>query len=271
MKKTIKRNIPWLLTGVTLAGIFETGVKSAEAGIKAEMTIVKEEGKKGRELTAKEKVKATAPIFVSPTLLGLATALSAVKNTSYNMKNQALLVGAYQIVRNFSQDYISGVKDLYGEEAHQNVINHIVAHKVKEQDLYAYTWFEQSCLNFGDDEEEVEHLYYLPCADIFFVSTNRKVVEAELHLNRNFSLGGACTVLDFCELLGAKPKDEQKCKELGKIGWDWYNGDICHIDFNHIKRQDKSIAHPMCPDGIVRVIDTIFWPTLPYDEALYNE
>ena len=148
-------------------------------------------------------------------------------------------------------------KFLYGEEAHNAIVNSIAKEKCKGISISANGGWYDSSLDFGEGmEPEVSRTFYDSFSQRYFESTIEKVIQAEYHLNRNFMFAGVISLNDFYEFLGLEKT------ELGDaVGWSSCNGDIYWIDFNHHRLT--------LDDGMeIYVIDMVFEPTAEWMEDL---
>ena len=144
------------------------------------------------------------------------------------------------------------MKELYGKEAHDNIMKALAVEKADKVDISAWNFCSLSSLEFEGAEEE-ERLFYDPFSKRYFQSTIGRVLQAEYHLNRNFALMGGCIgVNDFYEMLGLEP-----VKELDCFGW-WVSDDLYWVDFNHVKTVVDDGLNGEIPCYIVEMV---FEPT----------
>ena len=177
--------------------------------------------------------KAKAVIYLKtygPTV-ALATSTIACIFGAYavSRRQQAIITSAYTMLYTSFNEYKAKVKELYGEEAHNAVMDAIVKEKCKEIRLTAGSCIcSDACLTVVDEfEPEVVRTFYEPISERYFESTFSKVIEAEYHLNRNFVLGLDITLNDFYEFLGLSPTDYGYT-----VGWYLSDG-LYWIDFDH--------------------------------------
>ena len=158
------------------------------------------------------------------------------------------------------RDYQHSVKKVFGEEGHEKVMADIAQEHVnKDHIITASRFCSTSCLDFPDAVEE-ERLFCNSLTGKTFASTIGKVLQAEYHLNRNFTLRGNVTLNEFLELLGVETVDGGV-----DVGW-WIDPDneFYWIDFTH----DKTLID----DGLDRpeiecyMIETSEMPALPPKE-----
>ena len=262
-------------TVFAVIGVIGTGVTaglSARAVLKAEAVLTNQhdamiiyDGKRkivqpvtGKELTRKDVAKMTWKCYILPTVSFVVTAAFILGSDISNRKKYGALMAAYMTLNQFHRDYEEQVKEIYGEEAHQNVVNAIMAQRAEDVQIYSCGLVSNDILTFDADDEE-EHVFYLPCSDVFFKSTFRRVLEAEYHLNRNFVLRGFVFLTEFHEFLGIEPPlpIHQKqfgwgCVELDGIGW---------IDFDNSKKATNlPIPEWVDPKQEVYLIEMDFYP-----------
>lgn len=230
-------------TGVT-AGLTARAVLKAEKVLLNNNTAIvyEEDGKrnvvtkKGDTLTKKEVVKLTWKCYILPTVSFVVTAAFILGSDISNRKKYGALMAAYMTLNQFHRDYEEQVKEVYGEEAHQNIVNAIMAQRAEDVQLYSTGIMSCDSLSFDCPDEE-EHVFYLPCSDVFFKSTFRRVLEAEYHLNRNFVLRGWVTLSEFHEFLGIEPPLPMHQKQFG---WGCVELDGMYwIDFNNTNKATK--------------------------------
>lgn len=163
----------------------------------------------------------------------------------------------YALINQSYKEYKDKLKELYGEEAHNAIVDSIVSEKCKDVYISSPSFISSSSLDFGEGmEPEIIRTFYDSFSQRYFETTIAKVIEAEYHLNRNFMFQGVIPLNDFYEFLGLEKT------EFGEtVGWSSCNGDIYWIDFNHHKLTLE--------DGMeIFVIDMVFEPTAEWMEDL---
>lgn len=207
-----------------------TSVLTAKATIKAVDIIEEVKQEKGDELTTLDLVKATAPVYISPILVGIGTIACFLGANIISKRNQASLMSAYALLDNSYKEYKKKVKELYGEETHNNIVDSIAKEKCKD------VYISSECLCSNCDLELEENtsepcLFYDEYSHRYFETTIEKVLMAEYHLNRNFTLRGCSDLNELYEFLGLELTDYGST-----VGWSVFNGDdLAWIDFNHRK------------------------------------
>lgn len=252
----LKAGMPTALSIVSVIGLGATVIMAVKATPKA-LTLIKNAGEeKGDKLTKREIVKAAWKPYIPSLLIGISTAGCIIGSNILSNRQNASLAGAYALASGAYAEYKNKVKELYGEEVHQKIISSIAAEKSNAQPITAGSYFANSCLDFGDDEEEL--LFYDVFSQRYFTSTLGKVLQAEYHLNRNYALRGDVSLNEFYEFLGINGIDG-----FDNIGWSCYDGEMYWIDFDH-KRE-------VTEDGLdVHFIEMIFEPGDIYSDEFLS-
>lgn len=246
----LKRNSSNILTLLGSVGVVATAVMAVRATPKAIHLLENAKKEKEDELTKTEALKTALPVYIPTFLIGLSTIACIFGANALNKHQQGALMSAYALVDNSYREYKSKLKELYGEEAHNSIIDSIAKEKCEEVHITCPGMIETSTLDFDEGmEPEVIRTFYDSFSQRYFESTISKIIQAEYHLNRNFMFEGCIDLNEFYEFLGLEKTD------IGDtVGWSSYNGDIYWIDFNHHKITLE--------DGMeIFVIDMVFEPT----------
>lgn len=230
--KTLKRASPTILTCLGAIGVVATAVLAVKATPKALERI--EEAKEakspenGEKLTRMETMAVCWPCYIPAAATGIATIGCIFGANVLNRRQQASLASAYALLNRTYQDYKHSVKNVFGEEGHRRVLQDMAVEKVdKDHIIYTQGTFECTTLDFNVPEEE--HLFYDSYSGRQFASTIGKVLQAEYHFNRTFTLNGNASLNEFYKYLGLDP-----VKDGDEIGW-WVdpNDEIYWVEFNH--------------------------------------
>lgn len=256
MKKSLisilKKHSSTLLSCIGTAGVIATAIAAGRDTPKALTLLERAKEDKGSELTVLETVKTAAPAYIPAAVSGAVTIACILGANALNKRQQAALTSAYILASEGYKNYQRKVKDLYGEEAHQDIVSHIAVEQTKPVEITAPGMMSASSLDFGAEEDI--RTFYDSFSDRYFESTIGKVLQAEYHLNRNFMLGGCVSLNDFYKFLGLEETDYGS-----KVGWSTVNGDLYWIDFDHYKTT--------LDDGMeCCIIDMVFGPTPGWDE-----
>lgn len=223
----LKKNSATILTVSAAAGVITTSVLSAKAAIKASRVLAHKEEEKGEKLTFEETISAVWTIYIPPVVAGMSTIACVFGANILNQCQQASLASAYALVDSSYKEYKAKLKELYGEEAHNNIVDSIAAEKCDEANISAGGLTSAYTQEIESDAEP--RLFYDEYSGRYFETTIEKVLLAEYHLNRNYILRGFARLNEFYEFLGLEPTDYGET-----VGWD-ICGEIYWIDFNHRK------------------------------------
>lgn len=256
-QKFVKNNSSTILTVVGSCGVIGTAVMTARVTPKA-VELIKSDSREKHDgdpysYTKKEAIQSAWKCYIPVFIIGGATITCIIGANILNKQAQASLTSAYALLDGSYREYKNKLKELYGEEAHNNIIDSIV--KEHCEDVYIHTDNIIGCssLEFSPSNPELVRTFYDSFSKRYFESTINKVLQAEYHLNRNYTMAGAISLNDFYDFLGLTEID---CGDT--IGWDIYNGEIYWIDFNHhITKLD---------DGMEICVIDFDWCPLPFEE-----
>ncbi len=255
----LKRHFPTILACVGAAGVVATAVLSAKAATKAD-ELIKSDSKKNHDgdpyaYTKTEAVKSAWKCYIPTITVGTIAIVCIFGSNVLNRRQQAALASAYTLVSAAYTDYRNKVKELYGEETHQKIMESIASEKAEKVYISAPSFANDSYLDFGDADGETR-LFYDSFSNRYFESTIPRVLQAEYRLNRNFMFAGSSSLNNFYEFLGLETTDFGST-----VGWSTFDDDIYWIDFNHSKIELE--------DGLeCCVIDMAFEPTAEYREYI---
>lgn len=223
----LKKNSATILTVAAAAGVITTSILSAKAAIKASRVLAHKEEEKGEKLTLEETISAVWTIYIPPIVAGGSTIACVFGANILNQRQQASLASAYALVDSSYKEYKAKLKELYGEEAHNNIVDAIAAEECDEVHISAGGLTSAYTQEIESDAEP--RLFYDEYSGRYFETTIEKVLLAEYHLNRNYILRGFARLNEFYEFLGLEPTDYGET-----VGWD-ICGETYWIDFNHRK------------------------------------
>ena len=247
---TIKRAAPFLLSCAAGVGVIATAILSSKASVKAEILL--EERETGEEKPSKiDTIKTIAPLYIPSIVVGAATIFCIFESNHLSSRQQLALISAYTLTKNKFDGYRSKVKEIYGEAAHQKIIDKLAIEPCKKVDITAPGIASYSSLDFGNDEEL--HIFHDIYSDRRFESTFSRVLQAEYYLNRDFALGKNVSLNDYYSFLGLEPTSDGDT-----VGWSFEEG-YEWLDFNH--------RRALLDDGtVVFIIEMQFEPELDYDQ-----
>lgn len=248
-----KKHSATILTCIGTVGVVVTSVMTAKATVKAMELINEAECEKKEELTKKEIVLLVGPSYLPSILVGVSTIICIFGANVLNKRNQAALVSAYSLVSNSFTEYKNKLKELYGEETHNNIIDAIAVEKAKDIHISSECLCSSCSLEVEDNDGEPK-LFYEQFSRRYFESTIEKVLMAEYHLNRNYVLRGCAVLNEFYDFLGLEQTD------YGDIlGWAPVDEGMYWLDFNHRK--------VVMDDGLeCYIVEMMLEPVENYDE-----
>lgn len=227
-KSFLGRNASTILTIIGGVGVVGTAVMTAKATPKALALMEEAKVEKGEELTTWETVKVAGPAYIPAVAVGASTLLCIFGANILDRRSQAALTSAYALIDNAYKEYKNKLKELYGEEAHNKIVDAIAVEKAEDVRVANYNLTSYCDLAIVDGTSE-PRLFYDEYANRFFETTVEQVMNAEYHLNRNFALRGYVYLNEFYEFLGLEPTDYGS-----KVGWS-VDDEFYWIDFNHRK------------------------------------
>ena len=240
-----KKNAPLILTVTSVAGLVGTVVLAVKATPKATAILKEKQEEKEEPLTTLEKVKYAAPVYIPTVLTGLGTAACIIGTGVLNEKQIKSLAAGYTLLADRFTKYQHKVKEIYGEEAHREILRQIDLAPCDPPYLYACGCFSNA--GFELPEDRSKRLFYDTIAQVYFESTYEEVLQALYHLNRNYILRHCAGVCEYHEFLGLKD-----CPD-SELGWTMEDG-LEFVDFD--------IIHAVTDDGLeYYMISPAFEPT----------
>lgn len=246
------RNASTILTCLGGVGVVTTAVLAAKATPKAAELIKEAKEKKGEDLSKWEKVKVAGPKYVPTIVVGSATVACIFGANILNKRYQANLASAYALVDQSYKQYRNKVKEIYGEDAHQDILDAIAAEKAENVGVDAPGFVRKESL-YVDEQCGEMRIFYDEFGDRFFEETLEQVMAAEYHLNRNYTLRGYSVLNEFYSFLGLEHTGYGN-----ELGWANMDAGMEWIEFNHRKVNIRGV------DCIV--IEMPFAPSLEWQE-----
>lgn len=250
----IRKYSPVALSCIASIGVIVTAFAAVKVTPKA-VDLIHADSRKKHDgdpyaYSKKEAIVSAWKCYIPAVAIGASTIACIIGANALNKRQQAALTGAYALVRRSYNEYKDKLKELYGEDAHNAIVDSIVKEKCKDISITSTGGWYNSTLDFGDGmEPEITRTFYDAFSQRYFESTIEKVIQAEYHLNRNFMFAGTIPLNDFYEFLGL-----EKTEFGDTVGWSSVNGDIYWIDFNHHRLT--------LDDGMeIYAIEMVFEPT----------
>lgn len=227
-KMFFKRNGSTILSIIGGVGVVATSIMAVKATPKALERLDQAKEEKGEDLTRLEVVKVAGTVYIPSIVMGVGTVACIFGANVLNKREQASLMSAYALVDGAYKDYKNKVKEIHGEEAHQNIVNSIAVEKA--DDMFIRNAYLCGECDLGKEENGEPRLFYDMHSGRYFESTIEQVITAEYHLNRNYILRGYAYLNELYEFLGIEETDYGSV-----LGWAPYDDGMYWIEFNHRK------------------------------------
>lgn len=214
-KLFIKKNASTIMTCMGAAGVVVTSVMAIKATPKALERIEQAKEEKGEDLTKLEIINTAGVVYIPTFIMGASTIACIVGANVLNKKKQAALMSAYALLDSSYKEYKKKTEELYGEDAHKNIVSEIA------KDKYEPT-------------ENEGQLFYDEYSGRYFTSTMENVIKAEYEFNRLLAQDSGLYLNEWFELVGLDRTDYGDY-----LGWSvfelvetyWY----CWVEFQHEK------------------------------------
>lgn len=253
MNKWLRKNQSTILTCVGGIGVVATSVMAIKATPKALKLLEEARNEKGEELTKVEATRVAGPVYIPSIITGVATLACIFGANVLNQRQQAALISAYALLDNSYKEYRSKLRELYGQEAHETIVDAIAVEKAEDVHINA-SYMTSECNQELDENDHGPKLFYDEYSNRYFEATIERVLLAEYHFNRNYVLMGSAVLNDLYAFLGLEPT------EYGKVlGWAPLDEGMYWVDFNHRK--------VVLDDGLeCYIIEMPFEPTVDYED-----
>lgn len=252
ISQLLKKNAPLILTTLGVGGMIFGTIEAVKATPKAEKHI--EESKAETRI---EKIKAAWKDYAPAVAIHSVSAICLFSGTILSNKSQTAITGAYALLAKADDAYKQKVKDIYGIDTHNQIIDEIRCQEANDISITTPT-FATVIKDGLDDINELVHTFYEPYSKTYFNSTFKKVLNAQYHFNRNFCLRGYASMDEYLDFLGITPERKE---DYTIIGWNGYE-DICWVDFHNYQTVDKQTGQ------IIYILDPVFNPEILSDEIL---
>lgn len=164
-------------------------------------------------------------------------------------------MSAYTLIDSSFKEYKQKLKELYGEEAHENIVKSLMIEEAREVGITASCLGSVGCLT-DEDACGDPVLFYDEWNNRYFETTIEQVITAEYHINRNFVLRGYVVLNEFYDFLGLDPTDNGS-----ELGWT-VEDELMWLDFNHRKVE--------LDDGLeCFIIEALWGPSMSWKEYYY--
>lgn len=225
-KAFIQRNSATVLAIAGVVGIFATVITTSRA-----LRLLNEaKADKKAELTAWEKMQIVMPIYIPVILTGSATIFCILSSNILNKASQISMMSAYAVLDQSFKDYKRKLKELYGEEAHERVMESLAIEQANAPSITAVGMYQAIDLSVDEALCGPKLLFYDAFSKRFFNATLESVLSAEYHTNRNYILAGCQVVNEWYDFLGL-----EHIENGNDMGWVPMDEGKFWIDFNHRK------------------------------------
>ena len=130
----LKNNSSTILTVIGAGGVVATTVLAVKATPKALILLQNAEYEKGDKLTPLEVVKTAWKPYIPAVIAGASTMACIFGANHLSTKRQASLMSAYALLDSSYKEYKNKVKELYGEDADNNV-KRVIAKDTYDDDI----------------------------------------------------------------------------------------------------------------------------------------
>ena len=146
----LKRGAPTIFTVLGIAGVVATGILSARAANKTRNELQMTDFDEPEEWSVSENFRRGWENYIPPIAVGAVTIICVASSDILNKRAQISLTSAYALLHTSYNDYQRKNKELYGEEAHRNIIDSLAAKKAEDVYMSTTGIMSSSCLAFDD-------------------------------------------------------------------------------------------------------------------------
>ena len=131
----LRKASPTILSGLGAAGVIVTSVLAVRATPKA-LRKIRADSKTNHDgdpeaYSKLEAVKSAWVCYIPAAISGTATIFCIFGANMLNKRQQAALTSAYALLNDSYNNYKDKLKELYGEEAHQKIVDAIAAERLR--------------------------------------------------------------------------------------------------------------------------------------------
>lgn len=231
-------------------GVLATVILAVKETPKAIAVLEEEAEIKGEDLTVKEKIFLTVPIYWPSITVGVGTVICIFGSNYLNKQSQASLASSYSMLTRTFDGYRDEIRARYGEEEEKDIYTKLIVEEVKSR-ATSIPWLGAGVPMLTDGVDESEGpitLYFDMMSERFYRTTPAHQFEAELRLNHNYAVFGQQSKNDYYDFLGIDIVDGGN-----DIGWSaWNQDEQAFILMNHEKGTTD--------DGLEFVIVDPVWP-----------
>lgn len=208
----IQKRASGILTVVACVGVVVTAALTHRAALKAQT-----------ESDAKSKAKH----YILPTVAGAGTMTAMIMSNRIDKKDIAMVAGAAAATAKRYDDYRKANVEVNGMEAHKKVVERLNAQTAACAHITSESFMDIYSLNSEIDDND--RVFHDTITGEYFVSSLSRVIDAEYHLNRNFTSGHPeVNVQMWCDFLGIENRhhDERGWALVDDLSWLDFNNSI---------------------------------------------
>ncbi len=244
VSRSLRKASPTIMTCIGALGVVATAVLAVKVTPKAlkrvETATDVKMAENGENLTRMETIGACWTCYAPAAITGIATIGCIFGANVLNRRQQAALTSSYALLDRAYRDYKQSAKNVFGEDGHKRVLEDMAIQKVSDNHVIRAPGLVTSVCSDFEDAVEERRVFYDRVSERYFESTISKVLEAEMHLNRNLAQFGENSLNQFYELLGIDP-----IPEGNTVGWyiddEAVNNEEFFVLFSH--------PHTLIDDG----------------------
>lgn len=213
----LKKYSPLVLTTLGAVGVVSTSILASKATLEAKKLIDQVEDDMNCKLSLKDDFKDIIQITWKPYIPAVISGLTSISCIFgahiLNKKTQASIISAYAFLNNQYKEYVEKSRELFGENADNQIKSEIAKSK-----------YDKTFIKVDTDE----HLFFDYQSMRYFETTFDDLKRAEDFVNQELAASGYVHLNTFYEALGI-----DKLENFGdSMGW-CDNGDYQEIRFEH--------------------------------------
>jgi len=245
--RKLKKSSPTILTAFGAGGVVATTVLAVKATPKAVDMIHEKQIRHPDPMTKTEKIQLVWQCYIPTALVGGTTIACIFGANILNKKQQASMASIYAMLDQSYKRYVQAAKEVYGEDADERIRAQVA------KDMYIGC--DGGYLYSPDEDTASEKvLFYDYQSSRYFESTVAGVINAQYHLNRDWSMRGEVSINTFYEFLGI-----DKIKGWDDLGWSW---DFAEQGFTWI---DFGMKKTVMDDGLECYVIYAIQPPEPFE------
>lgn len=190
MKTYIHKNLPNILTGVSVAGLITTTIMAVRATPKA-LLILDSLKDEYDVVPKKEIVKSCWKVYTPSFIMGVITATCMISANTINEKRYTALAGLYSVSESAMKAYQEKVVESIGEDKEKTIKD-----KVREERIKKHNSKNLERTRYGDD------LCFESITGRYFTSDMQYIRQVQNDINQKILIDGEVTLNEFFMALG---------------------------------------------------------------------